>query len=205
MPCFRGNCVHRWRVRQVAVEDCWFGKTLSSNSRVSTTGTSPVTRVWMMLFHPQNVPPHGGVISKSSETLAVRVAVLNTYDWSSTLPAAFFKHLQPYVLCSCASRHQRRFTEECKRQMDRQCHLWVKTAVTFYQRNNLLDHIHIGKSRKHQTEGTFLVPWKVPGTKHFRSFQWKRCYWCRKRTRRAVFALCWNACRQLVSPDGDVL
>lgn len=132
MPCFCGNCVYRWRVRQVAVEDCWFGKTLSSNSRVSTTGTSPVTRVWMMLFHPQNVPPHGGVISKSSETLAVRVAVLNTYDWSSTLPAAFFKHLQPYVLCSCASRHQRRFTEECKHQMDRQCHLWVKTAVTFY-------------------------------------------------------------------------
>lgn len=205
MPCFRGNCVHRWRVRQVAVEDCWFGKTLSSNSRVSTRGTSPVTRVWMMLFHPQNAPPHGGVTSKSSETLAVRLAVLNTYDWSSTLPAAFFKHLQPYVLCSCASRHQRRFTEECKHQMDRQCHLWVKTAVTFYQRNNLLDHIHIGKSRKHQTEGTFLVPWKVPGTKRFRSFQWKRCYWCRKRTRRAVFALCWNACRQLVSPDGDVL
>lgn len=46
--------------------------------------------------------------------------------------SSILKHLQPYVLCSCASRHQRRFTGECKHQMDRQCHLWVKTVVTFY-------------------------------------------------------------------------
>lgn len=127
--------------------------------------------------------------------------------------SSILKHLQPYVLCSCASRHQRRFTEECKHQMDRQCRLYSCTKTMsenschflLHLHNNLLDHIQSGKSRKHQTEGTFLVPWKVPGTKRFRSFQWKRCYWCRKRTRRAVFALCWNACRQLVSPDGDVL
>lgn len=212
MPCFRGNCVYRWRVRQVAVEDCWFGKTLSSNSRVSTTGTSPVTRVWMMLFHPQNVPPHGGVASKSSETLAVRLAVLNTYDWSSTLPAAFYSshHFKTSAavcfvfMCfkTSASIHRRMQTSDgptVSSVSENSCHFLL------HLHNNLLDHIQSGKSRKHQTEGTFLVPWKVPGTKRFRSFQWKRCYWCRKRTRRAVFALCWNACRQLVSPDGDVL